>query len=120
MSTVWITGAKGFMGRHLARHLQTCGHVVRGVGHGIRSESEASAWGISQWINGAVDAANLEALRRSGEVPEVVFHLAGGSSVGASLATPLEDFSRTEPAITAGSTRVRSASHIRPTVDTRR
>jgi UDP-glucose 4-epimerase len=95
MSTVWITGAKGFMGRHLARHLHGCGHLVRGVGHGIWPESEASAWGVSQWINGEVDAANLETLRSSGESPEIVFHLAGGSSVGVSLATPLEDFSRT-------------------------
>jgi UDP-glucose 4-epimerase len=83
------------MGRHLARHLSTCGHDVRGVGHGTWPEAHASACGVSQWINGEVDAASLEVLRSAGGTPEIVFHLAGGASVGASLAMPLEDFSRT-------------------------
>jgi UDP-glucose 4-epimerase len=95
MASVWITGATGFMGRHLARYLHGRGHIVCGVGHGTWPEAEASAGGVSRWINGEVDATNLELLKRFGGPPELVFHLAGGSSVGASLAMPLEDFSRT-------------------------
>lgn len=34
-------------------------------------------------------------MERDCGIPEVVFHLAGGSSVGAALANPLEDFRRT-------------------------
>jgi UDP-glucose 4-epimerase len=34
-------------------------------------------------------------LRKSSGLPRVIFHLAGGSSVGSSIAAPLEDFGRT-------------------------
>lgn len=95
MAVVWITGARGFIGRHLALHLARRGDRVHGVGHGTWPELEAAAWGVSGWVNGELEGANLELLRRAGGAPEVVFHLAGGSSVGASLAAPMEDFSRT-------------------------
>lgn len=95
MAIVWITGAKGFIGRHLALHLYRLGHEVYGIGHGIWPQLESSQWGLSGWANGDIDSANLEAMRRSGGLPSRVFHLAGGSSVGTSIASPLEDFSRT-------------------------
>ena len=95
MAIVWITGAKGFIGRHLALHLYRLGHEVYGIGHGIWPPLELSRWGLSGWVNGDIDSANLEAMRRDGGLPSRVFHLAGGSSVGTSIASPLEDFSRT-------------------------
>lgn len=95
MAIVWITGAKGFIGRHLALHMYRLGHEVYGIGHGIWPSLESSKWGLSGWVNGDIDSANLEAMRRSGGLPSRVFHLAGGSSVGTSIASPLEDFSRT-------------------------
>ena len=95
MSTNWITGARGFIGRHLAKRLASEGHTVVGLGHGAWPASEAASWGVSQWVNGDVTGNNLQALRSTYGLPAVLFHLAGGASVGAALVNPNEDFSRT-------------------------
>ncbi|MEA3029345.1 MAG: UDP-glucose 4-epimerase [Sphingomonadales bacterium] len=95
MATIWITGARGFIGRHLAKHLAGAGHRVAGVGHGIWPEADAWRWGVTDWLNADVDAASLTQLAATSGAPACVYHLAGGSSVGASLAAPLEDFRRT-------------------------
>ena len=95
MQSAFVTGAHGFIGRHLSRELARRGVHVAGLGHGAWPESEAEQWGVRRWLNGTVDSANLDVLVRQSELPEVVFHLAGGSSVGASLANPREDFLRT-------------------------
>lgn len=90
-----ITGARGFIGRHLAQHLSTRGYRVSGLGHGAWSEKEAHAWGVSNWLNGEVCASNLDKLAEDSGIPDCLFNLAGGSTVAASLATPEEDFQRT-------------------------
>jgi UDP-glucose 4-epimerase len=95
MSNVWITGGHGFIGRHLARWLTDQGHAVSGIGHGAWPQTEGVRWGISAWINGEISASNLGQMRQVSGVPEYVFHLAGGSSVGAAFASPQEDFTRT-------------------------
>src|ERR1044072_7054054 len=91
---IWITGANGFIGRHLVRELAGGGHAVHGVGHGALDPADARALGLPTWINGEVDAANLNALAVAHGVTSHVFHLAGGSSVGLSMERPFEDFSR--------------------------
>lgn len=93
--SVWVTGAKGFIGRHLARELAGPGHAVHGIGHGALEEAECKRLGLQSWINGEIEAANLDALAAAHGLPSAVFHLAGGSSVGLAIAHPLEDFSRT-------------------------
>jgi len=93
--TVWVTGANGFIGRHLIRELADAGHTVHGLGHGTFEESERRRLGLQSWFNGEIDAANLNALANAHGLPRKVFHLAGGSSVGLSIALPFEDFSRT-------------------------
>ena len=93
--TVWITGANGFIGHHLARELADAGHVVHGIGHGAIADFDWPRLGLRTWLNGEIDAANLKALAAAHGLPSKVFHLAGGSSVGLSIAQPLEDFSRT-------------------------
>ncbi|QIG93419.1 MULTISPECIES: NAD-dependent epimerase/dehydratase family protein [Bradyrhizobium] len=92
---VWVTGANGFIGRHLVHELAATGHEVHGVGHGALDAAEARRLGLQSWINGEIDAANLNTLAAAHGLPTQVFHLAGGSSVGVSIERPFEDFSRT-------------------------
>ena len=91
---VWISGANGFIGRHLARARAAAGHAVHGVGHGALDNPDRQRLGLQTWLNGEVDAANLIALAAGSGLPSTIFHLAGGSSVGLSIAQPFEDFSR--------------------------
>jgi UDP-glucose 4-epimerase len=93
--SIWITGANGFIGRYLARELADAGHAVHGIGHGAIGDPEQRRIGLQSWLNGEIDAANLNAMASEHGLPSKVFHLAGGSSVGLSIALPLEDFSRT-------------------------
>lgn len=96
---VWITGARGFIGRHLAVLLAASGRRVVGLGHGAWPEAER--WGLARWLNGDISPDNLGQLARDQGRPAIVFHLAGGSSVGAAIAAPREDFKRTVEATAA-------------------
>ena len=95
MASVFITGAHGFIGQHLARELAAPGVRVGGLGHGAWPAPEAAAGGVAHWINGEISASNLRLLAAEVGTPDTVFHLAGGSSVGAAIASPREDFART-------------------------
>jgi UDP-glucose 4-epimerase len=95
MAKIWITGAQGFIGRHLANWLTARGHIVSGIGHGLWPQSEASAWGVQHWLSGEIHFSNLRRLLHDGGAPDCIFHLAGGSSVSAAIAGPHEDFMRT-------------------------
>lgn len=95
MKTFWITGARGFIGRHLAKRLAVSGHRVAGLGHGAWPTADAADWGVSYWLNGDVSGSNLAQLKAALGAPAGIFHFAGGSSVGAALANPHEDFKRT-------------------------
>ena len=72
-----ITGANGFVGRHLTRHLLGCGDDVVGVDR----------------VDGPdlLDPAGLGELVAA-VAPDVVYHLAGWSDIGASWNSPLETF----------------------------
>lgn len=91
----WVTGAKGFIGRHVARGLAARGYLVAGLGHGAWGPMEASGWGVAHWINGEISAGNLGKLAELTGLPVVIAHLAGGSSVGMAIQQPREDFVRT-------------------------
>jgi UDP-glucose 4-epimerase len=93
--TVWVTGANGFIGRHLVRALADGGQTVHGIGHGAIEDVDRQHLGLAIWLNGEIDAANLNTLAGRSGAPSTIFHLAGGSSVGSSIAQPFEDFSRT-------------------------
>lgn len=95
MKTFWITGARGFIGRHLARNLALSGNRVCGLGHGAWPEIESNLWGISYWLNAEVSISSLAQLKAKLGKPHGIFHFAGGSSVGAAISNPHEDFKRT-------------------------
>lgn len=72
-----ISGATGFVGPHLIRHLEAAGDLVTAVGHQNGPDLlDSDAW-----------SAKIAA-----EQPDVIYHLAGFSDVGASWKRPLETF----------------------------
>lgn len=111
-----MTGARGFIGRHLVKHLASKGFRVIGLGHGQWVEQDSRRWGLTSWLNGEVSSANLDALCIAQGVPELVFHLAGGSAVAPSFAAPLEDFNRSVGAAMALAEWLRSRSPSAPLV----
>ncbi|HEU4990662.1 MAG TPA: NAD-dependent epimerase/dehydratase family protein [Gemmatimonadaceae bacterium] len=87
-----VTGAHGFIGRHVARRLKAEGWAVVGVGHGSWDEHEWRAWGIDRWHDATIAVDVLSAL---GIVPDLVLHCAGTSTVTAALHNPGREFERT-------------------------
>lgn len=94
MAIIWVTGARGFIGKNLSIYLAKQGNKVLGIGHGSLPKETIANYGLSHWINGEIEDSNLHQLLEVGEKPEVIYHLAGGSSVGLSMQTPAEDFRR--------------------------
>lgn len=94
MAVVWVTGARGFIGRNLSKYLAQQGDEVLGVGHGAWLPETPISFGVSYWINGEIDDSNLRQMLDTSGQPDVIYHLAGGSSVGLSMQTPAEDYHR--------------------------
>lgn len=95
MPIAWVTGARGFIGRHLALYLGGRGFVVCGVGHGHLPPEHLAQAGLASWSNSEITPESLDQLAIGNGAPDFVFHLAGGAAVGASLNAPFEDFTRT-------------------------
>lgn len=95
MTKVFITGARGFIGRQLCRHLSKKGMQVIGLGHGAWSKEQYTSWGLNEWIEGDVNAANLKKLQQVFGAPDIIFHAAGGASVGFAISNPNKDYERT-------------------------
>jgi UDP-glucose 4-epimerase len=92
MATVLVTGANGFLGRHVSRVAAQQGNLVIGLGHGDWTEETWRKWGLTAWHELDVTLASLVA--HAGK-PDVIVHCAGGSSVGFSIENPAQDFDRT-------------------------
>jgi UDP-glucose 4-epimerase len=90
---VIVTGAAGFVGRHVCRALSRQGCVVVGLGHGRWTETEWRGWGLSRFVDGDVDLPALDALALE-RPPRAIVHCAGSSAVSFSYAQPLGDFQR--------------------------
>lgn len=93
-----VTGARGFIGRHVARALAREGWTVTGIGHGQFGETELHDWGLLKYRSTEVTLANLIDCNVK---PDLIVHCAGGSSVGYSVSHPHEDFHRTVATTTA-------------------
>jgi len=93
--SILITGINGFLGGHLVEFSRQRGAEISGLGHGHLAESDLERSGISHFRNGEVDFINLQSLSEQAGGFDVVFHLAGGSSVGKSFLEPAEDRHRT-------------------------
>ncbi|MER9228549.1 SDR family oxidoreductase [Mesorhizobium sp. M0664] len=87
---VWVTGAGGFIGLHLSRFLVELGHHV--VGFGRREAPGFASATRASFLSGGVTAETMGAALAAYGRPAAVYHLAGGSTVGQSIAEPLKDF----------------------------
>jgi len=87
-----VTGGAGFLGRYVARDLARNGWEVVGVDRTDMPAADARAWGFSHWHTCNVEVASLRRLFRLHRGVRLVFHGAGGASVGRSWARPLRDF----------------------------
>jgi UDP-glucose 4-epimerase len=89
---VLVTGANGFLGRHVARLLSRRGKTVLGIGHGDWAPDEWKSWGLNDWYQADI---SLESLQHYAARPAAIIHCGGGGSVAFSVENPLGDFSRT-------------------------
>lgn len=86
-ATVWVTGANGFIGQQLVRELSASGAFVVGFGRGAGTPANCDLY-----IKGALCNGTFSQALELGGSPARVYHFAGGSTVGASIASPLNDF----------------------------
>lgn len=87
MKTVLITGAAGFLGRHIARHFARVGWRVAG----IDDVPPENAPALARFVRLKLPSPDLAALL-SAEKPSVCIHCAGRASVPLSMQDPAGDF----------------------------
>jgi UDP-glucose 4-epimerase len=87
-----VTGAYGFVGRHVAAALAARGVQVTGLGHGSWTREEWRRWGLSEWH---VADVSVESLTTYAGMPDLVVHCAGSGSVAFSMSNPAQDCNRT-------------------------
>jgi UDP-glucose 4-epimerase len=92
----WVTGAGGFLSRHVGLALAKCGYEVVGFVRNPDLNAElTSSWGYRTVESGPFDRALLQqALKRAGP-PAIVFHAIGSGSVAQADADPADDQRRT-------------------------
>ena len=91
MKKILITGCFGFIGKALAASLEEDGHEVYGIG------SSSTKYPKQQnFIQNEISVSSLdESLGLMSSPPDIIYHLAGGSSVSIVESNPLKNFHRT-------------------------
>lgn len=87
--TVILTGAAGFIGRHMARSLDDSGWRVIGID--MAPIENAPTRTLSRYLQCHLPDPNFEALLKA-EQPDALVHCAGRASVGMSFEDPAADF----------------------------
>ena len=90
--TVLITGGFGFLGRAVAHKFKQLDYRVVGIGRGRWGPEDALVHGFDVWLDANISLFSLMNLK---ERFDLVVHCGGNSSVGYSLANPLQDFAKT-------------------------
>lgn len=92
MLNILITGANGFIGRHLTNYLNNLGYNISCIGHNLNDKINISDNGyLKNWISGDINQTNLQKVY-SKQKPDLIFHLAGGATVSQAEKNPEEDY----------------------------
>lgn len=92
MAQILVTGAFGFIGRHVAKLAAAKGNIVAGIGHGDWRKDEWLLWGLSSWHSADVSYKNI---CKYCKIPDIIIHCATASSVPFSYINPALDFRKT-------------------------
>jgi UDP-glucose 4-epimerase len=97
----WVTGARGFLGRHVGQALAKRGYEVTGFVRNPDLNAELiTSWGFRDIQTGLFEGGVLkQALKRSGP-PAIVFHGIGSGSVAQADSDAAADDSRTTRTVT--------------------
>jgi nucleoside-diphosphate-sugar epimerase len=90
---VFVVGATGLIGSHVARRLTTSGHQVMGLARSVEAEAKLRSWGVSPIPGDADDKAAL--LRGLMDSEAAIFAPQLGESEGAVVAWMLEQMDGT-------------------------
>lgn len=86
---VLVTGAAGFIGRHVVRELQAQGVPVAGIFRTPLPVPDREALGLVAWSDGGITPATLGDV--AGDA-DTIIHCAGSGSVALSIEQPRRDF----------------------------
>jgi len=93
-SVIWVTGVTGFIGINLARSVADIGAKVIGFGNREQGGINLDLGCLTAYYSGGLVPESLEQAVKSHGVPEKIYHLAGGATVGGSFSDPYGDFEK--------------------------
>lgn len=90
-ANIWVTGSNGFLGSQLSEYLVRKNARVCGISRMVEKSNQPNKT-AAYTMNADISKDSLNALHKIQGSPDLVFHLAGGASVGRSVADPSKDF----------------------------